>query len=401
MFSDILKSEPVSRAKLEAGVQDGSIVLVRNENRDIAPLAIGTGVFTKINANVGTSPKQDDISLELEKCRVAVEAGADTVMDLSVGKNIDQVRKRILKEVKVPVGTVPLYQMFTGRKCEDVEFDDMLDVVEKQARDGVDFMTLHCGITLDLVKKSRRRLIPITSRGGSLMAAWMLSNDCENPLYTGFDSLLEILKEHDVVLSLGDALRPGATADASDDVQFGELKNLGRLTKAARKKGVQVIIEGPGHVPLNQIELNVRMEKELCGGAPFYVLGPLVCDVGVGHDHITGAIGGAIAAMQGADFLCYVTPSEHLGLPGVEDVRNGVIASKIAAHAADMVKLGTTEKDNEMSKARRRLDWKTMFKLALDKNIKKRYPELENKHECTMCGEYCALKAVEKQLNKD
>ncbi|MDD5112126.1 MAG: phosphomethylpyrimidine synthase ThiC, partial [Candidatus Altiarchaeota archaeon] len=246
------------------------------------------------------------------------------------------------------------------------------------------------------VKKSRKRIIPITSRGGSMMAAWMLENASENPLYEKFDRVLELLKEHEVALSLGDALRPGATRDASDACQFGELENLGRLTKIARKHGVQVMIEGPGHVPLDQIAMNVRLEKKLCDNAPFYVLGPLVCDIGIGHDHITGAIGGALAAMYGADFLCYVTPSEHLGLPSVEDVREGVIASRIAAHAADMVKLGDRHADDEMSKARRCLDWGKMFKLGLDHKIKEKYPELEDKHECTMCGEYCALKTVEK-----
>lgn len=400
MFSDILKTEPISRGKLERGVRDGSIVVVRNSGRDVKPIAIGAGVRTKVNANVGTSPKQDDIDLELLKCFAAVEAGADTIMDLSVGRDIDKVRKRILREVEVPVGTVPLYQMFVGRRCEDVSFDDMLDVVEKQAKEGVDFMTLHCGITFDLVRKSRKRLIPITSRGGSLIAAWMLANNSENPLYTGFEQILEVLREHEVVLSLGDALRPGATKDASDECQLGELRNLGRLTKIARKNGVQVIIEGPGHVPLDQIEMNVRLEKEICGNAPFYVLGPLVTDVGLGHDHITGAIGGALAALYGADFLCYVTPSEHLGLPTVDDVRNGVIASRIAAHAADMVKLGTTKVDDEMSKARKDLDWSKMFKLGLDKKIKNKYPGLENKHECTMCGEYCALKILDEYSKK-
>lgn len=398
MYSEILKTEPVSRLRLERGVRNGSVVIVGSSLREVRPIAIGAGVKTKVNANVGTSPKQDDVNLELTKAFVAVDAGADTVMDLSVGVDIDSTRRRILRKVRVPVGTVPLYQAFVGRDCGDVSFDDILDVVELQARDGVDFMTLHCGITLDLVRKSRRRVIPITSRGGSLIAAWMLANECENPLYTGFDHLLEILGEYGVVLSLGDALRPGATKDASDECQLGELENLGRLTKIARKKGVQVIIEGPGHVPLDQIEKNVRLEKEICGNAPFYVLGPLVSDVGLGYDHITGAIGGALAALYGADFLCYVTPSEHLGLPTVGDVRDGVIASRIAAHAADMVKLGTTKIDDDMSRARRNLDWNAMFKLALDKRVKDKYPHLENKHECTMCGEYCALKVLEKQV---
>jgi phosphomethylpyrimidine synthase len=398
MYSEILKTEPVSRVHLERGVRNGSIVIVGSSLREVRPIAIGAGVKTKVNANVGTSPKQDDVNLELTKAFSAVDAGADTVMDLSVGVDVDSPRRRILRKVGVPVGTVPLYQSFVGRDCGDVSFDDILDVVEVQARDGVDFMTLHCGITLDLVRRSRRRLIPITSRGGSLIAAWMLANECENPLYTGFDHLLEILKEYGVVLSLGDALRPGATKDASDECQMGELRNLGRLTKIARKKGVQVIIEGPGHVPLDQIEKNVRLEKEICDNAPFYVLGPLVSDVGLGYDHITGAIGGALAALHGADFLCYVTPSEHLGLPTVEDVRDGVIASRIAAHAADMVKLGTTKRDDDMSRARRNLDWNSMFKLALDKRIKDKYPHMENKHECTMCGEYCALKVLEKQM---
>jgi phosphomethylpyrimidine synthase len=396
MFADVLKSEPTSKGQLERGIRNGSIVVVKNCRRDVKPLAIGSGVRTKVNANVGTSPLQDDVELELVKAFAAVDASADAVMDLSVGKEIDRTRKLILRKVKVPIGTVPLYQMFVGKNCGDVSLDDMLDVIEKQARDGVDFMTLHCGITLDLVSKSRKRLIPITSRGGSLIAAWMLLNNQENPLYTGFEQVLEILKEHEVVLSLGDALRPGATGDASDDCQMGELKNLGRLTKIARSKGVQVIIEGPGHVPLDQIEMNVKLEKQICDNAPFYVLGPLVTDIGLGHDHITGAIGGALAAVYGADFLCYVTPSEHLGLPTLEDVRNGVIASKIAGHAADMVKLRDCSIDDEMGKARRRLDWKRMFKLALDKKIKNKYPELENKHECTMCGEYCALKTIEK-----
>jgi phosphomethylpyrimidine synthase len=291
-----------------------------------------------------------------------------------------------------------VYQAFSEDK-RDMNINSILSVIEKQCKDGVDFMTIHSGITLDITKHLKgERLIPITSRGGSLIASWMAENNMENPLYEHFDDILEILKEYGVAISLGDAMRPAATCDATDIPQIQELITLGRLNKVAKKKGVQVIIEGPGHVPLDQIEMNVKLQKKICDNAPFYVLGPLVTDIALGYDHISSAIGGAIAAMHGADFLCYVTPSEHLGLPTISDVKNGVIASRIAAHAADMVKLKDTEIDYEMSVARKNLKWKRMFELCIDKDIGKIHADLCGKEECTMCGEYCALKSARKHF---
>jgi len=378
---------------MKKGLNSGRVVSVKNARRDIEPLLIGEGCPTRVNANVGASPGNFSVGDEVAKARVALEYGADAVMDLSVGCDAQEVRKALIKEIPLVLGTVPVYDAFIGRDME-VTLEDILKVVEKQAREGVDFMTLHCGITKASLKYAKKRIIPITSRGGSFIAAWMMRHGMENPLYAGFDELMEILKEHEIVVSLGDALRPGAISDNTDEAQLHELKTLGELTKRARKIGVQVIIEGPGHVPLDQIEKNMKLEKELCHGAPFYVLGPLVTDIALGYDHISGAIGGAVAAAAGADFLCYVTPSEHLGLPGIEEVRDGVIASKIAAHAADLVKLRDYSRDNEMSVAREKLDWDTMFKTCLFPQIRGKYPELSNEHECTMCGEYCALKII-------
>jgi len=393
MLEEIAKTEGISLAKLERNARAGSVVLVKNARREISPIAIGSGTHVKINANLGTSPEFSDPKTELEKARIAIEAGADTIMDLSIGGDIDSMRRMMIKETAVPLGTVPVYQAFIEKKFE-MDIDSMLEVIERHCKDGVDFLTLHCGITRDIVDDLGSRLIPITSRGGCFLAAWMLENKKQNPLYEHFDSVLEIAREYDAVISLGDALRPACIHDASDAAQIQELINLGRLTKKARKAGVPVIIEGPGHVPLDQIEANLLLEKKICDNAPFYVLGPLVTDIGVGHDHITGAIGGAVAAMHGADFLCYVTPSEHLGLPGKDDVREGVIASKIAAHAADIVRLRDTERDDEMSLARKDLDWERMFSLCIDKDIRKTHGDLVNKKECTMCGKYCALKIL-------
>ncbi len=398
MFKKIAKSEGVSEERLKRSVKRGSTVIVKNPKRNIMPLAIGDCATVKINANIGTSSDLVDIDKEIEKARIAVEYGAHTVMDLSVGGNLDIIRRKILKKIDVPIGTVPIYQAFIEKRIE-MDADSILDVIEKHCKDGVDFMTIHSGITKDIIEGTKERIIPITSRGGSFIAAWMIKNNCENPLYQNFEHILEIAKEYDVVLSLGDALRPASTHDATDIPQIQELINLGRLTRIARKKGVQVIVEGPGHVPLDQIEMNVLLEKRICENAPFYVLGPLVTDIALGYDHITGAIGGAIAAMHGADFLCYVTPSEHLGLPTKDDVKNGVIASKIAAHAADMVRLKNTRIDDEFSVARRELDWNRMFELCIDKNTKKTHSELVNKKSCTMCGKYCALKIVKEYLN--
>ncbi|MFH0859700.1 MAG: phosphomethylpyrimidine synthase ThiC [Candidatus Altiarchaeota archaeon] len=391
----VLAGEPIGQRKLELGLKAGSIVLVRNSRRRIKPIAIGAGVTTKVNANVGTSPGKFSLKDELAKVDTAVRAGADTLMDLSVEGGLDRIRREIITHSRIPFGTVPIYQAFRESGL-DLTLDGFLKVLEKHCRDGVDFVTIHAGITRDLLLHIEKRIIPVTSRGGSFLAAWMRHNRKENFLYTGYESVLEILREYDVTISLGDALRPGAVHDATDKGQLGELRNLGKLTKKARAENVKVIVEGPGHVSLNQIEKNIRLQKRICGNAPFYVLGPLVTDIGLGHDHITSAIGGAVAAAAGADFLCYVTPSEHLGLPTLEDVHNGVIASKIAAHAGDIVKLGLREQDDKMSKARRTLDWERMFKLALDSSVRDKYPKLKKNDACTMCGEYCALKVMGK-----
>ncbi|HDH40889.1 MAG TPA: phosphomethylpyrimidine synthase ThiC [Candidatus Altiarchaeales archaeon] len=399
MLKEIAKKEGISEEKLRRRIDKGSVVIVKNSERDIPPLAIGEGTRVKVNANIGSSPEVVDLRKELEKAWTAVRAGTDTLMDLSVGGNLDAIRREIIKNTKVPLGTVPIYQAFIEKKV-DMTPDFILDVIEKHCRDGVDFLTLHCGITRDILEEINRRLIPITSRGGSFIAAWMIKNGGENPLYENFDHILEIVSKYDVVISLGDALRPASIHDATDVPQIHELINLGRLTKRARKAKVPIIIEGPGHVPLDQIEANVILEKKICDNSPFYVLGPLVTDIAPGYDHISGAIGGALAAMYGADFLCYVTPSEHLGLPTVEDVKKGVIASKIAAHSADIVRLNDTSRDDEMSMARKDLDWDRMFKLCIDKSIREMHSELVGKKVCTMCGKYCALKIVRDYLKR-
>jgi len=397
-LNEIARREGISVEKIKARLSRGSLVILKNPVRDISPVAIGEGVKTKVNANIGASPDKFSIDEELKKAEVAIDAGTDTIMDLTVGPGINELRKAILKHTNVPFGTVPVYQAFSEDK-RDMNINSILSVIEKQCKDGVDFMTIHSGITLDIIKHLKgARLIPITSRGGSLIASWMAENNMENPLYEHFDDILEILKEYGVAISLGDAMRPAATCDATDIPQIQELITLGGLNKIAKKKGVQVIIEGPGHVPLDQIEMNVKLQKKICDNAPFYVLGPLVTDIALGYDHISSAIGGAVAAMHGADFLCYVTPSEHLGLPSISDVKTGVIASRIAAHAADMVKLKDTEIDYEMSVARKNLKWKRMFELGIDRDIGKIHADLCGKEECTMCGEYCALKSARKHF---
>jgi len=393
----IAKKEGVRKEKLEKRTMEGSVVIVKNANREIEPLVIGSGLRTRVNANIGVSPTASTMEDEIKKADVAIEAGADALMDLSITKSsrIDRIRRKIIRHTSIPLGTVPIYQAIAENSIHDVTLETILKVIETQCRDGVDFMTIHSGITKNIVDGLKGgRVIPITSRGGCLIAAWMTKNNEENPLYAHFDEVLEILREYEVVISLGDALRPGSIVDASDSPQIQELMNLGRLNRAAKKAGVQCIIEGPGHVPLDQIAMNVRLQKTMCDNAPFYVLGPLVTDIALGHDHIAGAVGGAIAALHGADFLCYVTPREHLGLPDADDVREGVIASRIAAHAADIIKLGNKEKDLEMSEARRDLDWHRMFESAIDKEVKKKYSYLIDQEPCTMCGEYCALRIV-------
>ncbi len=399
------RTEGVEPEALAASVARGEAIVCCNRNRgNCRPLAIGKGLRTKVNANIGTSKDQMDPDLELAKLRAALRAGADTVMDLSTGGPLVEIRRRILAECPAPVGTVPIYQAAVdaverGGTVLDMTADEILDVIEAQAREGVDFVTVHCGITRAGIAflESQKRILGVVSRGGSFTVAWIRANGAENPLYEHYDRLLEICREHEVVLSLGDGFRPGALADATDRGQIHELMELGRLTRRAWDAGVQVMVEGPGHVPLDQIRANVELQKRLCHGAPFYVLGPLVTDVAPGYDHITSAIGGALAAWAGVDILCYVTPSEHLGLPDVEDVRRGVIASRIAGHAADVAKgvPGARAWDDAMARARADLDWDRQIELAVDPDRARHVRERclpENADVCTMCGEFCAIR---------
>ncbi len=392
---------------LGKNIESGTAVLLSNSARkNSRPIGIGAGLPVKVNANIGTSPDACDPALELKKARLAVGCGADTVMDLSTAGNLDAIRRKILAKVKAPIGTVPIYQAAVdtigkGGSIIDMEPDALFETIEKHAKDGVDFITVHCGVTKRTVEqlKKRPRVTGIVSRGGTFLAAWMLHNNKENPLYEEYGRLLEIAAKYNVTLSLGDGLRPGCIEDASDWAQISELKILGRLVERARKAGVQAMVEGPGHLPLDQIEMNVLLEKKICKGAPFYVLGPLVTDIAPGYDHIVGAIGGAIAAVAGADFLCFLTPSEHLGLPTLDGVREGTIASKIAAHAADIVRLGLDGRDRKMGRARAKVDWQAQFRLALDPKKAKELSKKSRKKAggCTMCGNYCTYKVMPKQ----
>jgi len=397
--------EGVDPEFIRKGVEDGNIVVIRNKkHKSISPLAIGKGLKTKVNANIGTSKDRTDVDLELKKVRVSVAAGADTIMDLSTGGDIKAIRKAIIKESSLVIGTVPIYQaavqMLNSKKAiVEMTAEDMFRVIEENGEDGVDFITVHCGIT----KKSigcleiGGRHLGIVSRGGSFLANWIRCNKRENPLYEQYDKLLELAGHYDMVLSLGDGLRPGCIADATDRAQIEELITLGELTKRARDQGVQVMIEGPGHVPIREIKANVELEKSLCQGAPFYVLGPIPTDIAPGYDHITAAIGGAIAGSAGADFLCYVTPAEHLRLPTIEDVKEGIIASKIAAHIADIAKgvPGAIEKDLLMAKYRDEFNWEGQVNLSIDPEKVRaclETSESAGKEGCTMCGEFCAIK---------
>jgi phosphomethylpyrimidine synthase len=407
----VSRDEGVSIDFIRQGVADGVIVIPKNIKHDMAkPCGIGKGLKTKINANIGTSKDSSNIATELKKMEESVRLGADTIMDLSTGSRIEETRRRILAKSKVPVGTVPIYEIvINGMKkrgsITKITVDDIFDCLERQAKEGVDFFTIHAGVTkkVIVILKENPRILDIVSRGGAFLAEWILTNNRENPFYEYFDRVLDIAKRYDVCLSLGDGLRPGSIADATDMPQIQELITLGQLQKKALKRGVQVMIEGPGHVPINQIEANVLLEKSLCNGAPFYVLGPLVTDIAPGYDHITGAIGGAIAASAGADFLCYVTPAEHLRLPTLNDVKEGVVASKIAAHAADIAKniKGAMDKDIAISKSRAKRDWKKQFELAIDRTKPAEYRSASmpnQKDVCTMCGEYCSIKTAEKCL---
>lgn len=406
----VAKTENIEIEKLRRSFIEGRVVIPLNPIHSPKPLGIGEGLRVKINVNIGTSPDHINFPEEIEKAKIALKYKTDTIMDLSIGGDIDEIRRKILKNVDIPVGTVPIYQagleaIKKGAVIEMTE-DSIFNGIEKQAKDGVDFMTVHCGVTKESVARLKKqgRVTGIVSRGGAFLAAWILHNDEENPLYTNFDYLLELAQKYDFTLSLGDGLRPGSIADATDRGQLEELIILGELVDRARNANVHVMVEGPGHIPLNQIEANVRVQKTLCKSAPFYVLGPLVTDIAPGYDHIVGAIGGALAAYHGADFLCYVTPSEHLSLPTVEDVIDGTIASKIAAHAADLARGKDFELDLELAKKRGTLTWEEQFKHVLnpDKARKLRDRRKPNHEEvCSMCGDLCAIKMVRDYLKKN
>lgn len=404
----VSKAENIPVEKIMKGLANGTMVIPRNAiKRDMKVIGIGEGLRVKVNANIGTSSDCIDIKEELEKVEICLKYNADAVMDLSTGGDLTKIRREILK-YPIMLGTVPIYEVGSlalkkHGAIVDMDEDSIFKVIEAQAKQGVDFMTLHAGLTLEGLErmKKRKRLAGMVSRGGSFMAAWMLQHGKENPLYTNYDQLLEISREHDVTLSLGDALRPGSLHDATDRAQVHELIILGELVDRARDAGVQCMVEGPGHMSMEQIEANIILQKRLCRNAPFYVLGPLVTDIAPGYDHITGAIGGAIAARAGADFLCYVTPAEHLALPEVEDVKLGIIASKIAAHAADVSRGIDLERDYDMSKARANLDWDRQFQLCMDPEKARSYREKrqpKSSEVCTMCGEFCAVRLIKDQM---
>ncbi|PKN20084.1 MAG: phosphomethylpyrimidine synthase [Deltaproteobacteria bacterium HGW-Deltaproteobacteria-6] len=397
--------EGVEGEFIRQGMVDGNIVICRNVNHTgIKPLAIGLGLRTKVNANIGTSRDNNDLAVELEKLKIAAAAGADAVMDLSTGGNLAQIRKAVMEQATVAIGTVPIYQaavkiLDEKKAISEMTAEDMFAVIEENGRDGVDFITVHCGVNRLSVAavEAQGRVLGIVSRGGSMTANWMHCNKRENPLYEEYDRLLEIAHRYDMVLSLGDGLRPGATDDATDRGQLQELIILGELAARARRKGVQVMIEGPGHVPITEVEANIKLQKKICQGAPFYVLGPLPTDIAPGYDHITSAIGGAIAGAAGADFLCYVTPAEHLRLPSLADVRDGVIAARIAAHIADIAKgvKGARERDRKMSECRKNFDWQGQVDLSIDPERTVALLEKSKSAQdegCSMCGEFCAIK---------
>ncbi len=399
-------SEHVSPDLVLEQVASGRAVIPLNPAHTKAePVIVGTAFRTKINANIGRSPDKSSEGEELVKMNIAIDAGADFVMDLSVGDDIIGIRRSIIDNCPVPVGTVPLYEAYNraGGKGENLTEELFLDVIRDQAREGVDFMTIHAGLLAEHVDMAVKRLMGIVSRGGAIMAKWMSSGGRQNPFYTQWDSIMEICREHDVTVSLGDGLRPGCLADASDAAQFAELDVLGDLVKRCRDHGVQVMVEGPGHVPFNEIQMNMEKQSDICDGAPFYVLGPVVTDIAPGYDHITSCIGATAAAYYGAALLCYVTPAEHLGLPTNEEVHAGVVAYKIAAHAADVAKglPGAREQDDEISRARANFDWDRQFELALDGKMARERYELtrvqdacdDDQKYCSMCGkDFCAVR---------
>ena len=409
-FRVIADKEKVTERFVRDGIASGRICMPCNPVHNPEPAAIGEGLSVKINANIGTSRDMPDIGPELRKMEIALKYGADAIMDLSTGGDIDGIRKTLLSRCSRMMGSVPIYEtgLTAARKNAIVELteDDIFKGIEMHAKDGMDFMTVHCGITKETVQWIKRsdRLMDVVSRGGSFLTAWILHNNEENPLYKNFDYLLELAKKYEFTLSLGDGFRPGCINDASDQAQLSELLTLGHLVVRAREAGVQAMVEGPGHMRMDEIPANMKLQKTLCHGAPFYVLGPLVTDIAPGYDHITSAIGGAIAAQNGADFLCYVTPAEHLSLPDENDVKEGVIASKIAAHAGDLARGRGKELDDRMARARKVLDWEEMYDVCLDEEKARAYRSrgcTEEKDGRSMCGDLCAVKIVNQYLIKD
>lgn len=408
-LAQVAEDEGMKPEELLALVASGQVVIPANINhKSLHACGVGKGLRTKINVNLGISGDCADYSLEMEKVKLAIRYGAEAIMDLSNYGKTHEFRKKLIETSTAMIGTVPMYDAigYLEKDLKDIKAQEFLEVVHSHAKEGVDFMTIHAGINQRAVEiyMREKRQMNIVSRGGSLLFAWMKMTGQENPFYEYFDELLDILREYDVTISLGDALRPGSIADATDASQIAELIELGNLTRRAWQRDVQVIVEGPGHMAMDEIAANMKLEKRLCHGAPFYVLGPLVTDIAPGYDHITSAIGGAIAAANGADFLCYVTPAEHLRLPSLADVKEGIIASKIAAHAADIAKgvKNARDIDNQMSEARRALNWDAMFELAIDGEKAKEYYESvppEDKHSCSMCGKMCAVRTVNRVLN--
>lgn len=412
-MKEVAAQERQSPETIRERVATGTVAICANPNHTgVKPAGVGEGLRVKVNANIGTSSDFPDLAPELEKLKEAVRCGADAVMDLSTGDNIGASRRAIIGQSPVMVGTVPIYEATVTAMKErgavvDMKAEDLLRAIEEQAKDGADFMTLHCGLTREAIARLHRqgRVMDVVSRGGSFITGWMLHNEKENPLYENYDTILDICEKYDVTISLGDGLRPGCLADATDRAQIAELMTLGELVDRAWARGVQVMVEGPGHVPFDQIAANMKLEKQLCHGAPFYVLGPLVTDIAPGYDHITSAIGGTMAAVHGADFLCYVTPAEHLALPTLQDVHDGVIASRIAAHAADIVKgvPGAAEWDLSMARARKALDWEAQMDLAIDPETaraKRAWREAADTDACSMCGNYCAVKIVNQYMEQ-
>jgi phosphomethylpyrimidine synthase len=412
-------AEGTSVEQLRGLLDSGRVVIPRNAKRaeatgngEILLKAIGEGMSTKVNVNVGTSKDYVNLDEEAEKATVAVRYGADTIMDLSTGGDLDETRRSILNEVNVPVGTVPIYQAALGevdeRAVVDMTSDDMFNAVRKNAIDGIDFVTIHAGVNQNALERLKRsgRILDVVSRGGAFLVAWMIHNERENPFYAEYEYLLELAKEYELTLSLGDGMRPGCIADASDRAKFMEVITLGELARRAREAGVQALIEGPGHVPLDEIEASVKVIKHVTDFAPLYLLGPLVTDIAPGYDHFVSAIGGAVAGMYGADFLCMVSPSEHLALPSANDIKEGTIVTKIAAHVADLVKAGQREQarrlDDEMAHARKNLDWKRQLELALNDEEARRIRDSRPSESdaCSICGDLCAIKLVREFLKK-